>query len=121
MANGNVARVSADPYHESCVGGRMVLTCRMCAGNPGRGGFCSYCNGRGFSVSICPQCNPAAAAAAAAATSGTASSSTKSSARASPASFGNGSAWNANSNAWSRFGDGGDGSGAGGTDVSSGV
>lgn len=36
MANWNIAPVSLDPRHESCVGGRTVLTCSMCAGNPPR-------------------------------------------------------------------------------------
>ncbi|KAL5333366.1 hypothetical protein BJX70DRAFT_392244 [Aspergillus crustosus] len=50
-----------DPTHNSCIGGRTVLTCRSCAGNAPRTTICNSCSGRGFNIFACAHCNPAAA------------------------------------------------------------
>ncbi|KAJ5989423.1 hypothetical protein N7481_004633 [Penicillium waksmanii] len=64
MATSNFSPFHLDPDHISCIGGRTVQTCRGCAGNAPRGAVCTSCEGRGFNISICAHCNPAAAATA---------------------------------------------------------
>ncbi|KAJ5306075.1 hypothetical protein N7508_005090 [Penicillium antarcticum] len=54
MATSTNSFLNLDPQHISCIGGRTVLTCKSCAGNA------PSCNGRGFNIFICAQCNPAA-------------------------------------------------------------
>ncbi|PLB53760.1 hypothetical protein P170DRAFT_4260 [Aspergillus steynii IBT 23096] len=106
MAHQVVSTVRLDPEHNSCIGGRTVLTCRHCAGNAP-----SSCSGRGFNIFVCAHCNPAAAAQASTPDSSTPNS---------PASLSRSSSTSLSpkrdlrhNQPWKRFEDGNDGPGGG--------